>query len=83
MLNRWRRTGIPIEFIRKRNLRKQDRVKQILAQRAEQAGLVCMFSAMEPCSSGKPWHNKQTGKTYLLADDGKFCTTTSISWTKN
>jgi len=63
--------GIQIEFIRKRNFRKEDRVKQILAKRGEQAGLVCIFSAMEPCSTYKPWHNKQTGKTYLLPDDGK------------
>ena len=32
---------------------------------------MCIFSVMEPCSSYKPWHNKQTGKTYLLPDDGK------------
>ena len=30
--------GIQIEFIRKRNFRKEDRVKQILAKRGEQAG---------------------------------------------
>lgn len=63
--------GIEIEFIRKRNFRKEDRVKEILAQRGEQPGLVCIFSAMEPCSTYKPWHNKQTGKTYLVPDDGK------------
>ena len=63
--------GIEIEFIRKRNFRKEDRVKEILASRGEQAGLVCIFSAMEPCSTYKPWHNKQTGKTYLIPDDGK------------
>ena len=63
--------GIEIEFIRKRNFRKEDRVKAILAQRGEQPGLVCIFSAMEPCSTYKPWHNKQTGKTYLIPDDGK------------
>ena len=63
--------GIEIEFIRKRNFRKEDRVKEILASRGEQAGLVCIFSAMEPCSTYKPWHNKQTGKTYLVPDDGK------------
>lgn len=63
--------GIQIEFIRKRNFRKEDRVKQILAKRGEQPGLVCIFSAMEPCSTYKPWHNKQTGKTYLVPDDGK------------
>jgi hypothetical protein len=64
-------SGIEIEFIRKRNVRKEDRVKAILAQRGEQPGLVCIFSVMEPCSTYKPWHNKQTGKTYLLPDDGK------------
>jgi hypothetical protein len=63
--------GIEIEFIRKRNFRKEDRVKEILVGRGEQAGLVCIFSAMEPCSTYKPWHNKQTGKTYLVPDDGK------------
>jgi len=63
--------GIEIEFIRKRNFRKEDRVKEILASRGEQTGLVCIFSAMEPCSTYKPWHNKQTGRTYLVPDDGK------------
>ena len=63
--------GIEIEFLRKRNVRKEDRVKEILNQRGDQPGLVCIFSAMEPCSTYKPWHNKQTGKTYLLPDDGK------------
>ena len=63
--------GIAIEFIRKRNVRKEDRVKAILAQRGERPGLVCIFSVMEPCSTYKPWHNQQTGKTYLLPDDGK------------
>jgi hypothetical protein len=63
--------GIEIEFIRKRNFRKEDRAKEVLAGRGEQAGLVCIFSAMEPCSTYKPWHNKQSGKTYLVPDDGK------------
>jgi hypothetical protein len=63
--------GIDIEFLRKRNLRKEDRVKEILTQRGDHPGLVCILSAMEPCSTYKPWHNKQTGKTYLLPDDGK------------
>jgi len=62
---------IEIEFLRKRNVRKEDRVKEALSQRGEHPGLVCIFSAMEPCSTYKPWHNKQTGKTYLRPDDGK------------
>jgi hypothetical protein len=63
--------GMKIEFLRKRNVRKEDRVKEILARRGEHPGLVCIFSTMEPCSTYKPWHNKGTGKTYLLPDDGK------------
>jgi hypothetical protein len=63
--------GIEIEFLRKRNVRKEDRVKEILGKRGEHPGLVCVFSAMEPCSTYKPWHNKETGKTYLRPDDGK------------
>jgi len=63
--------GIEIEFLRKRNVRKEDRVKEIVAERGAHPGLVCILSAMEPCSTYKPWHNQQTGKTYLLPDDGK------------
>ena len=63
--------GIEIEFLRKRNGRKEDRVKEILAKRGDRAGLVCIFSAMEPCSTYQPWHNKETGRTYLRPDDGK------------
>jgi hypothetical protein len=63
--------GIEIEHIRKKNFRKEDRVKEVLAQRGEQPGLVCIFSAMEPCATYKPWHDKETGKTYLKPDDGK------------
>ena len=63
--------GLEIEFIRKRSVRKEDRVKELLEKRGEHAGLVCIFPAMEPCSTYKPWHSKQTGKTYLVPDDGK------------
>ena len=63
--------GLTVEFLRKRNVRKEDRVKEVLAARGGHPGLVCIFSVMEPCSTYKPWHNKQTGKTYLLPDDGK------------
>jgi hypothetical protein len=64
-------SGLEIEFIRKRNFRKEDRVKEALEKRGEQPGLVAIFSAMEACSTYKPWHDKQTGKTFLKPDDGK------------
>jgi len=63
--------GIEIEFIRSRSIRKEDRAQELLAKRGGHPGLVCIFSAMEPCSTYKPWHNKQSGKTYLVPNDGK------------
>ena len=64
--------AIEIEFVRSaKKFRKEDRVKEILLKRGEQPGMVCILSAMEPCGSYKPWHDKQTHKTYLKPDDGK------------
>ncbi len=64
--------GLTIEFIRRtKSFRKEDRVHEILRQRGDHPGLVCIFSAMEPCATYQPWHDKQTGKTYLRPDDGK------------
>jgi hypothetical protein len=63
--------GIKIEFLRKRNVRKEELVKQALAKRGERPSMVCVFSVMEPCSTYKPWHDKATGKTYLRPDEGK------------
>jgi hypothetical protein len=63
--------GLEIEYIRKKDFRKEDRIQKILKQRGEQPGLVHIFSALEPCPSYRPWHNKSTGRTYLLRDSGK------------
>ena len=63
--------GIEIEFVRKKDFRKEARIQGILKERGEAAGLVHIFSAMESCNSYKPWHDKQTGKTFLKADSGK------------
>src|SRR5215471_10190956 len=49
----------------------QGRSGQGNSHSADHPGLVCILSAMEPCSTYKPWHNKQTGKTYLRPDEGK------------
>jgi len=57
--------GIEIEFVRSRKkFRKEDRVKEILVKRGEQPGEVCILSAMEPCGSYKPWHDKKTTRRY-------------------
>ncbi len=63
--------GIEIEFVRKKNFRKEDRIQAILKERGQEPGLVHIFSAMEPCTSYKPWHDKKTGQTYLKFDSGK------------
>jgi hypothetical protein len=64
--------GIQIEFIRKlKAFRKEDRIKAIVKERGSHPGLVHIFSAMEACTSYKPWHDKGTGKTYLRYDSGK------------
>lgn len=63
--------GLEIEFVRKKNFRKEDRVNSIIKQRGTYTGLVHIFSAMEACTAYKPWHNKKTHKTYLKTVSGK------------
>ena len=64
--------GLTIEFIKKvKAFRKEQRIQEILATRGTQPGLVHIFSAMEPCPSYKPWHDKQTHQTFLKPDSGK------------
>ena len=64
--------GLEIEFIRRPKLmRKEDRIAAILAERGDHPGLVHIFSAMETCTTFKPWHDKKTGKTFLKRDGGK------------
>jgi hypothetical protein len=65
------KNGLEIEFIRKKDFRKEDRIKKIIAQRGDHPGLVHIFSAMEPCSSFRPWHDKKTGKTFLRGETAK------------
>jgi hypothetical protein len=65
---------IKIEFIRKKDFRKEARIQEILKTRGELPGLVHIFGAMEACNSYRPWHDKSTGKTYLKSDSSKCMT---------
>ena len=47
--------GIEIQFLRKRNIRKETVVKGLLTERGNKPGLVCILSAMEACQSYQPW----------------------------
>lgn len=62
---------IEIEYIRKKNFRKEDRIRDIIKERGDHPGLVHIFSALEPCTSYRPWHDKKTHQTYLKYDSGK------------
>lgn len=62
---------LEIEFIRKKNFRKEDRINDIIKQRGTHPGLVHIYSAMEACTAYKPWHSKKTHKTYLKTVSGK------------
>lgn len=63
--------GLTIEYIRKKNFRKEDRIEALLQKRGRQPGLVHIFSALEPCASYRPWHDKTTHHTFLKSDTGK------------
>ena len=63
---------LEIEYIRKiKAFRKEDRIQDIVKERGTHPGLVHIFSAMETCSSYKPWYDRKTGKTFLKPDTAK------------
>jgi hypothetical protein len=66
-----REAGLTIEFIQRKDFRKEARIKALLVARGDHPGLVHIFSAMEPCASFRPWHDKLTGRTMLKSTDGK------------
>jgi len=64
--------GLEIEFVTKSTqMRKEERIRQIVDQRGDHPGLVHILSAMEVCTAYRPWHNKQTGHTYVKPTQGK------------
>jgi hypothetical protein len=63
--------GLKIDYVRRKNFRKEDKVKAVLKARGDHTGLVWIFSALEPCTTYQPWYDKKSGRTYLRYDDGK------------
>lgn len=63
--------NIEIEFIRKSGIRKESIIKEKLKERGSAPGLVHIISVMETCPTYKPWHDKQTGKTFVRPDQSK------------
>ena len=65
-------SGVEIEFIRKtRSFRKDDKIQGIIKEKGITEGLVHIFSAMESCNTYKPWHDKESGRTYFKFETGK------------
>ena len=63
--------GLRIEFLARHTVRKEDLVAEKLAQRGRHPGLVCIFSAMETCTTYRPWHDKASGRTGVKFTPGK------------
>jgi uncharacterized membrane protein len=63
--------GVEIEFIRKAGVRKESIISEKIEKRGNHPGIVHIISAMESCSTYKPWHDKITGKTFLKPDTSK------------
>lgn len=67
-----KQNGLEIHFIHKsQEVRKESYVQKLLEVRGNQPGLVCILSAMEACKAYAPWHDKESGKTYVRMVDGK------------
>ncbi|MFQ5779103.1 MAG: MarR family transcriptional regulator [Terriglobia bacterium] len=62
---------LTVDCVRKKNFRQEDRIQEVLPGRGTHPGLVWIFSALEPCTTYQPWHNKKSGRTYLRPHDGK------------
>ncbi len=64
--------GIDVEIVRKQqDFRKEQRVKEIIAERGDHPGIVHIFKAMESCTAFKPWHDKQIHATFFKYDSGR------------
>jgi hypothetical protein len=63
--------GVTIEHVGKAHIRKEDVVASVVSERGDPSGLVHIISATEACDAYKPWHDKQTHKTFIRPDSGK------------
>ena len=71
--------GLKVDYIRRKDFRKEDRIAEILKTRGTAPGLVHIFSALETCVSFKPWHDKITGRTFFKPDRFK-ARASNTSW---
>jgi hypothetical protein len=63
--------GLQIEYIGKKNWRKEERIEAIIKERGAAPGVVHIFSALERCPSYRPWYDKGQGRAYLKKESGQ------------
>ena len=63
--------GLEIEFIRKKNFRKEDRIRDILNARGAHPGLSISSRPWSPARPTSHGITSRPGKTFLIPDDGK------------
>jgi hypothetical protein len=63
--------GLVERYAERKSFRKEKRIAEILARRGTQPGWVHVFSAMENCTTFRPWHDRATGRTGVKVTGGK------------
>jgi hypothetical protein len=63
--------GLQIQHLPSHNERKEEIVAEVVARRGCLPGLVHIMSAMETCTTYRPWHDKATGKTGVRFKSGR------------
>jgi DNA-binding HxlR family transcriptional regulator len=63
--------GLKIDYVRKKNFRKEHKMEEILKTRGTHPGLVWIFSALEPCTTYAPQYNPDRKRAYWSAKDKK------------
>ena len=75
--------GLTIDYIRKKNFRKEDKIKAVLSERGDHPGLVWIFSALEPARLSSRGSIKRSRGLIYGQTTASACISTSTSWMKN
>lgn len=65
------RGGVQIDYIRKANFRKDDRIKKIVRERGDHPGLVHVFSAVESCTAWRVRRRHKDGGEFIYSRHAK------------
>lgn len=65
------RAGLEIDYIRKSNFRKDDRIREIIYERGDHPGLVHVFSAIESCTAWRVRRRRKDGGEFIYGRHAK------------